>query len=67
MMKLLFPTLLAFAAHSAFAVATVGQPAPAFTVQDTAGKTVSLAEFKGKHVVLEWVDRKSTRLNSSHG
>ena len=54
--KCLAFTLLAFAAHSAFAVATVGQPAPAFTVQDTAGKTVSLADFKGKHVVLEWVN-----------
>ena len=54
--KFLVLTQLAFAAHSAFAVTTVGQPAPAFTVQDTAGKTVSLAEFKGKHVVLEWVN-----------
>jgi alkyl hydroperoxide reductase subunit AhpC len=32
----------------------VGQPAPAFTVKDTNGKTVSLAELKGKTVVLEW-------------
>ena len=55
-MKLLALTLLAFAAQSAFAVATVGQPAPAFTAQDTAGKTVALADFKGKHVVLEWVN-----------
>ncbi|HET9977198.1 MAG TPA: thioredoxin family protein [Burkholderiaceae bacterium] len=36
--------------------ATVGQPAPAFAVTDTAGKTVSLADFKGKTVVLEWVN-----------
>jgi len=42
-------------AGSAFA-ATVGQPAPAFSVTDTAGKTVSLADFKGKTVVLEWVN-----------
>ena len=56
MMKLLAITLLAFAAHSAFAVATVGQPAPTFTVQNTSGKTVSLTDFKGKHVVLEWVN-----------
>jgi peroxiredoxin len=38
------------------AAATVGQPAPTFTVQDTSGKTVSLADFKGKTVVLEWVN-----------
>jgi AhpC/TSA family len=36
--------------------ATVGQPAPAFTVTDAAGKSVSLADFKGKTVVLEWVN-----------
>jgi peroxiredoxin len=34
----------------------VGQPAPAFTAVDTSGKTVSLADFKGRHVVLEWVN-----------
>lgn len=49
-------TTLGFAATSAMAVATVGQPAPAFTVSDATGKAVSLADFKGKHVVLEWVN-----------
>ena len=56
MMKLLAAATLAFVAHSAFAVATVGQQAPAFAVQDTSGRTVSLADFKGRHVVLEWVN-----------
>ncbi len=36
--------------------AVVGQPAPAFSVADTSGKTVSLAEHRGKTVVLEWVN-----------
>lgn len=49
-------SLSALAAGPALAVATVGQPAPAFTVADTNGKPVSLADFKGKHVVLEWVN-----------
>jgi peroxiredoxin len=49
-------TLLTGASVAAQSVATVGQPAPAFTVVDTSGKTVSLADFKGKHVVLEWVN-----------
>ena len=31
----------------AHAQATVGQPAPAFTATDAAGKTVNLADFKG--------------------
>ncbi|MCM0608559.1 MAG: thioredoxin family protein [Ideonella sp. WA131b] len=47
---------LALAASAAFANATVGQPAPAFTALDTAGKAVSLADFNGRHVVLEWVN-----------
>jgi alkyl hydroperoxide reductase subunit AhpC len=32
----------------------VGQPAPAFSVVDTKGKTQSLAAQRGKWVVLEW-------------
>ena len=43
-----------FIAGSAYAAATVGQKAPDFTLTDTAGKTVRLSDFKGKHVVLEW-------------
>ena len=34
--------------------ATVGQPAPDFSLSDVSGKTVKLSDFKGKHVVLEW-------------
>jgi peroxiredoxin len=49
-------TALSFAASAANATATVGQPAPAFTATDTSGKAVSLADFKGRHVVLEWVN-----------
>jgi peroxiredoxin len=40
----------------AAAVAVVGQPAPAFTATDVGGRQVSLADFKGRHVVLEWVN-----------
>jgi len=36
--------------------ATVGQPAPAFELKDTSGKSVKLADFIGKHVVLEWTN-----------
>jgi hypothetical protein len=43
-------------AGAVFAAASVGQPAPAFTTTDTAGRSVSLADFKGKTVVLEWVN-----------
>ena len=43
-------------ASRAYAAAAVGQKAPEFTAKDTVGKTVSLADFKGKTVVLEWVN-----------
>ncbi len=36
------------------AAAAVGQPAPDFRLADTAGQAVSLSQFKGKLVVLEW-------------
>lgn len=38
----------------AHAAAAVGQPAPDFRLTDTAGQAVSLSQFKGKTVVLEW-------------
>ena len=38
------------------ATATVGQTAPNFSAKDVNGKTISLADFKGKTVVLEWVN-----------
>ena len=36
--------------------AKIGAAAPAFTLKDTSGKDVSLADFKGKVVVLEWMN-----------
>lgn len=43
-------------AGPALADAVVGQPAPAFSATDAAGKPVSLSQFKGKYVVLEWTN-----------
>jgi peroxiredoxin len=37
--------------------AVVGSPAPNFTVKDSSGKEVSLNDFKGKTVVLEWFNQ----------
>ncbi len=34
----------------------IGAQAPAFTLKDTDGKEHSLADFKGKFVVLEWIN-----------
>ncbi|XVJ69261.1 MAG: thioredoxin family protein [Rhizobacter sp.] len=58
-MNPLLKTLLASAALALATLAqavTIGQPAPAFEVKDASGKLVKLADFKGKHVVLEWTN-----------
>lgn len=54
-MKLRYAALLlALAATPLFGKAVVGEPAPDFTLTDSNGKAESLAQFKGKTVVLEW-------------
>lgn len=35
---------------------TVGEPAPNFTLTDIDGRTHSLADYRGKTVVLEWIN-----------
>ena len=47
---------LAYAADDAAKKAAIGQPAPAFSLQDTSGKTINLSDYTGKIVVLEWVN-----------
>ncbi len=46
---------LLLAAGTAVAVVS-GAAAPGFTITDTAGKAVQLADYKGKYVVLEWTN-----------
>ncbi len=47
---------LALAAGTTLAAPEVGQPAPAFTLTDSNGQSHNLADFKGKFVVLEWLN-----------
>lgn len=61
MRKLLTLSLLILVAVACYPTADasgamLGKPAPAFSLQDSHGKTHSLADFKGKYVVLEWVN-----------
>lgn len=62
MLSLRRRTLLSIAATGALSAqlpahaARVGQPAPDFALQDTTGKSVRLADFKGRTVVLEWTN-----------
>jgi len=55
-------TAVAVAGWLAFGVAaeaaTVGEKAPAFTAATADGKSVSLADFAGKTVVLEWHNKE---------
>lgn len=44
------------AAIAAAALAVIGQPAPDFTAKNVKGESVSLADYKGKVVVLEWAN-----------
>ena len=45
-------------AGPASAQARIGNPAPAFSLTDSNGRTVSLAAYKGKTVVLEWTNHE---------
>jgi peroxiredoxin len=47
-------TALAVLSAPAVAAPVVGQPAPNFKVADTNGKAVTLSDYRGKTVVLEW-------------
>lgn len=51
----------------AFANAAVEAPAPAFTAQTADGKTVNLADFKGKTVVLEWTNHDCPYVKKHYG
>ena len=54
-LRIAFAVAALFSA-AALANAPAGKPAPAFTVTDLDGKTVNLADYKGKTVVLEWTN-----------
>lgn len=56
-LALLFAVVMATAAAHGAGPA-IGQPAPAFTGTDADGKTVSLADFRGRIVVLEWTNHE---------
>lgn len=53
----ILPALFAVAlATTVYANPEVGKPAPDFTLQDISGKKHELSDYKGKYVVLEWVN-----------
>jgi hypothetical protein len=48
-------------------VPELGKAAPAFTAVDTNGKTHSLAQYKGKWVVLEWLNHGCPYVKKHYG
>ena len=70
MKKALMVTALALCAIApAFAQggAVVGQPAPEFTLKDNSGQSHALSSFRGKYVVLEWVNFGCPFVNKHYG
>lgn len=59
--------LLALSPMAAFAAAAPGQPAPDFSVADSNGKTHSLADYKGKWIVLEWFNKDCPYVKKHYG
>jgi hypothetical protein len=52
---------------SARAAAVVGQLAPDFSARDASGATQSLSAYKGKYVVLEWVNFECPFVGKHYG
>ena len=49
--------MMAWAAEAPRTEASIGQKAPDFSLTDAAGKKVSLKDYSGKTVVLEWINK----------
>jgi peroxiredoxin len=70
MMHLLRRSLIAAAMAApalALATATVDAPAPTFSAMTADGKAVSLADYKGKTVVLEWTNHDCPYVRKHYG
>ncbi len=70
----MFPILLAHCSlliaaviPAASAEVTIGKPAPEFTLPDATGTMKSLSEFKGRYVVLEWVNPECPFVRKHYG
>ena len=60
------PQAATTAASAVAPKAEVGKPAPDFTLKDYEGKTVHLADLRGKTVVLEWFNPDCPFVKASH-
>lgn len=67
MLKSLLTAALAVLAMPAVASPVVGEAAPAFTGTDIDGKPVTLADYAGKTVVLEWTNPDCPYVRKHYG
>ena len=67
LMSTLLAAALSLTAAPLLAKVEVGQPAPAFSLTDSNGKTRTLEEFKGKTVVLEWTNAECPFVKKHYG
>ncbi len=67
--KLILTLVISLAATSLFAAESPknGSAAPAFSVPDANGKAHSLADYKGKYVVLEWFNPECPFVKKHYG
>ena len=63
---ILMPLLLCGFSINAFAV-KVGEMAPAFELRNGNGKSISLTDYKGKTVVLEWLNHDCPYVKKHYG
>lgn len=61
------PAKAAKPAETKVVTAAVGQPAPNFTLLDIEGREVSLSQFQGATVVLEWFNPDCPFVKAAHG
>lgn len=66
MKKLLLALFLLLPVH-ALADAKVGEPAPEFAAKDTKGKPQSVAQYKGRILVLEWTNPECPFVKKHYG
>ena len=52
----LFAGMMGIASRAAAATVQIGQPAPEFTATDSKGQSLTLSQYRGKTVVLEWTN-----------
>ena len=52
----LFAGMIGIASIAAGATLQIGQPAPEFTATDSRGNSLTLSQYRGKTVVLEWTN-----------